>query len=200
MTRRRAGSTGEDRLLETVAAPVAAHPHGRRPGPTIGPAGAQRTGGAGEAANPPCASETKPELHRGGDGDKRFGAGPLGEPASRGIVGVKVENPVDLGSHPLLVDLGAGWAEPERRDRPAELPGGFRCDDEVSESNPAGIGPGDDHRSGRAKPAEVEVALFDLGPDGADLVGGGVSQTVVRPVCLFHFQLPGSPSPRRPGP
>lgn len=200
MTRRRAGSTGEDRLLKTVAATVAAHPHGRRPGPTVGPAGAERTGGAGEAANPPCASETKRELHGGSDSDKRLRAGPLGEPARRGIVGVKIENPVDLGSHPLLVDLGAGWAEPERRDRPAELPGGLRCDDEVSESNPTGVRPGDDHRCDRAEPAEVEVTLFNPGPDDADLVGGGVSQPVVRPVCLFHFQLPGSPSPRRPGP
>lgn len=202
MTRRRAGSTGEDRLLKTIAASVAAHPHSRRPGPTIGPASAQRTGSAGEAANPPCATKTKPELHRSGDSDERFGAGPLGETTRRGIVEVKIENPVDLSPHPLLVDLSAGWAEPERRDRPAELPGGFRCDDEVSESDPTGIGPGDDHRSGRAEPAEVEVALLDLGPDGADLVGGGVSQTVVRPVCLFHFRFrsPGSPSPQRPGP
>src|SRR5690606_1208700 len=138
MTRRRAGSAVEDRLLEAVAAPVAAHPHGRWPGPTVGPAGAQRTGSASEAANPPRATKTKRELHRGGDGDKRFGAGPLGESARRGIVGVKIENPVDLGSHSLLVDLSAGWAEPERRDRPAELPGGLRCDDEVSESDPAG--------------------------------------------------------------
>lgn len=200
MTRRRAGSTVEDRLLETVAAPVAAHPHGRWPGPTVGPAGAERTGGAGEAADPPCASETKRELHGGGDSDERFGAGPLGEPARWGIVGVEVEDPVDLGSHPLLVDLGAGWAETERRDRPAELPGGLRCDDEVSESDPAGVGPGDDHRGNHAEPADVEVALLDPVPDGADLVGGGVSQPVVRPVCLFHCRSPGSPSPRRPGP
>lgn len=193
MTRHRAGPTGENRLLKTVAAPMAAHPHGRRPGPTIGPAGAQRTRSAGEAANPPCASKTKRELHRGGDSDERLGAGPLGEPARRGIVGVKVENPVDLGPHPLLVDLGAGWAKPERRDRPAELPGGLRCDDEVSKSDPAGVGPGDDHRGGHAKPAEVEVALFDLGPGDADLVGGGVSQPVVRPVCLFHCRSPGPP-------
>lgn len=200
MTRRRAGSTGKDRLLKTIAAPMTAHPHGRRPGPTIGPAGAQLTRGAGEAANPPCATKTKPELHRGGDGDERFGSCPLGEPTRRGIVGVEVENPVDLSPHPLLIDLSAGWAETKRRDRPAELPGGFRCDDEISESNPTGIGPGDNHRSGHAEPAEVEIALFNPGPDGADLVGGGVSQPVVRPVCLFHFQLPGSPSPRRPGP
>ena len=200
MTRRRAGSTVEDRLLKTVAAPVAAHPHGRWPGTTVGPAGAERTGSAGEAANPPCATKTKRELHRGGDSDKRLRAGPLGEPTRRGIVGVKVENPVDLSPHPLLIDLSAGWAETKRRDRPAELPGGFRCDDEVSESDPTGVGPGDDHRSGHAEPADVEVTLFDLGPGDADLVGGGVSQPVVRPVCLFHFQLPGSPSPQRPEP
>ena len=139
-------------------------------------------------------------MHGSSDSDKRLRAGPLGKPARRGIVGMKIEDPVDLAPHPLLVDLGAGWAEPERRDRPAELPGGFRCDDEVSKSDPTGVRPGDDHRSDRAEPAEVEVALFDLGPDGTDLVGGGVSQPVVRPVRLFHFQLPGSPSPQRPEP
>src|SRR5690606_22073054 len=78
MTRRRAGSTGEDRLLKTIAAPMTAHPHGRRPGPTISPTGTEWTGSAGEAANPPCTSEPKRELHGGSDSDKRLRTGPLG--------------------------------------------------------------------------------------------------------------------------